>query len=544
MASSAPCQPIRRFSIVEQAAALGIVLTKEFGTPFRLYDATTGASIAMPDLEVPLQPKTVLEPEVVIRFGRSEQAEARLQADGRFQLILVAHERGNPVLVATGEVAALTKTVSDLAQEQMRLQRWAQAVCDRLRFADSLSTRHREEAQAEPQTKTAWETLLRIDHVVRRLRIHKDPTKNQRRVVRAAWEVMSVQALAWVPKNADEPVVIQDGDAVSEWEARQLASRIAQAPELQSTGVLIWNQVQESSWAGRFPFLHNLLAMPVNDKAASGWLIAINKQAARGTPLSAVLPFRRSDAALMTPFTALLDLHVRGSGRYRDLQDLLVGLAQSLTAAIDAKDSYTYGHSERVARIAVVLGRQMDLQDEEVSDLFLAGLLHDIGKIGIRDAVLSKEGRLTREEFEHVKQHVIIGYSILQNLRPISHLLPGVRNHHERFDGTGYPDQMAGDAIPMMARILAVADAYDAMTTSRPYRGALSVQQVEQILESGAGSQWDLRVVDAFLACRLKVHGIRQRGVGDSLRHVLHDVLRSKSSTLMRGLVTAPKNGD
>src|SRR5262249_10337019 len=175
-------------------------------------------------------------------------------------------------------------------------------------------------------------------------------------------------------------------------------------------------------------------------------------------------------------------------------------------------------------------------------DVFLAGLLHDIGKIGIRDAVLSKQGPLTAEEFEHVKQHVTIGYSILQNLRPIVHLLPGVRNHHERYDGEGYPDGLAGDAIPLLARILAVADSYDAMTTNRPYRESMPVQQVEKILLEGAGGQWDKRVIDAFQACRQKIHGIRQRGVGESLRLALHDALmRRHESGILRNAVPPPK---
>jgi HD-GYP domain-containing protein (c-di-GMP phosphodiesterase class II) len=355
-------------------------------------------------------------------------------------------------------------------------------------------------------------------------------------VLRAAWETLGVQILAWVPRNPEDTVVVEGDEKLNEWDARQLATWIAHSPEIHSAGLVIWNDAHETSWGERFPFIHNLMAMPMESQAPFGWLLAVNKHEAGTAMLGGVIAFRRSDAALLTPFAALLDLQVRSSGRYRELQDLLVGLAQSLTAAIDAKDSYTYGHSERVARIAVTLGRQLDLQEEELSDLFLAGLLHDIGKIGIRDAVLSKQGELTTEEFEHVKQHVLIGYSILQNLRPIAHLLPGVRNHHERFDGTGYPDGLAGETIPMMARILAVADAYDAMTTSRPYRHAISVAQVESILSEGAGTQWDPSVIDAFKVCRQRIHGIRQRGVGDSLRNVLRDVLRTQSSTLQRPL--------
>jgi putative nucleotidyltransferase with HDIG domain len=316
--------------------------------------------------------------------------------------------------------------------------------------------------------------------------------------------------------------------------------------------LLLCNQVQATSLGARFPEIVNLLALPVSDQGSLGWVLAINKKdptrtlpaaetvkpptPSRPPARPALLPFRRSDAALLTPFVALLDLHVRSSGRYRDLQDLLVGLARSLTAAIDAKDSYTYGHSERVARIAVELGRELGLPEEELSEVFLAGLLHDIGKIGIRDAILSKPGPLTTEESEHVKQHATIGYSILQNLRPIIHLLPGVRNHHERYDGHGYPDGLAGDAIPLSARILAVADSYDSMTTNRPYRQALPLPRVEQILSEGAGTQWDPRVIAAFEAGRQKIHGIRQRGVGESLRHALHDALRSNDSAVLKHL--------
>ena len=240
-----------------------------------------------------------------------------------------------------------------------------------------------------------------------------------------------------------------------------------------------------------------------------------------------VIPFRRSDAALLTPFAALLELQVRGSRRYQDLRELLVGLTRSLTAALDAKDSYTYGHSERVARIALELGQELGLHEDELSDLYLAGLLHDIGKIGIRDSVLTKEGPLTHEEFEHIKQHVTIGYNILSELHPIRNLLPGVLWHHERWDGQGYPHGLAGEAIPFLARILAVADSYDAMSTPRPYREAMPPRRVEEILAAGAGTQWDARIIEAFGRCRQKVHAIRERGVGESLCVAVDSALRS-----------------
>ncbi len=220
-------------------------------------------------------------------------------------------------------------------------------------------------------------------------------------------------------------------------------------------------------------------------------------------------------------------MHARATRRYQDLKELLVGLTRSLTAALDAKDSYTFGHSERVARVAMELGRELGLQADDLSDIYLAGLLHDVGKIGIRDSVLTKPGPLTREEFEHIKQHVTIGYNILSELHPIRNLLPGVLWHHERWDGQGYPHGLAGEAIPLLARILAVADAFDAMSTARPYREAMGPRRVEEVLTQGAGTQWDARVIEAFNNCRQKVHAIRQHGVGDSLCAAIDGALRS-----------------
>src|SRR5207247_9756510 len=141
------------------------------------------------------------------------------------------------------------------------------------------------------------------------------------------------------------------------------------------------------------------------------------------------------------------------------------------------------------------LARRLGLERDARSDIYLSGLLHDVGKIGIRDSVLRKVDKLTPEEYEHIKQHVTIGYTILADLKPIQNLLPGVLYHHERWDGKGYPDGLAGEAIPLLARILAVADAYDAMSTNRPYREALPCRDVEERLTKGAGTQWDAKVI-------------------------------------------------
>lgn len=193
---------------------------------------------------------------------------------------------------------------------------------------------------------------------------------------------------------------------------------------------------------------------------------------------------------------------LRESARPRSSSSLTQDIVRTLVSAIDAKDAYTCGHSDRVARYAARLALELRCPPRFVRRTFLAGLVHDIGKIGIRDEILTKQGPLTDAEFEEVKAHPQMGCEILAGLEPVRDLLPAVLHHHERWDGRGYPYQLQGERIPRMARILAVADAFDAMRSDRPYRRGLSHSAAERILRDGAGTQWESAVVDACLAAR------------------------------------------
>lgn len=177
-----------------------------------------------------------------------------------------------------------------------------------------------------------------------------------------------------------------------------------------------------------------------------------------------------------------------------------IGVIESLAAALDARDQYTSGHSERVSRIAVVIGRQMQLDREELDIVRLGALLHDIGKIGVRDSVLGKNGPLTDEEHSAVQTHTHHGARILQPLPFLAPYLPIVELHHERPDGKGYPYGLRGDDIPIGASIVRVADAFDAMTSARAYRPAMSHKAALAELRRHAGTQFERRVVDALLA--------------------------------------------
>ncbi|MFD2331187.1 HD domain-containing phosphohydrolase [Cohnella sp. GCM10020058] len=189
--------------------------------------------------------------------------------------------------------------------------------------------------------------------------------------------------------------------------------------------------------------------------------------------------------------------------RERMNAQLLQSYYATLAAALDARDAYTAGHSQRVAEYSSVIGRAAGLSADELDVLRKSALLHDIGKIGVRDSVLLKEGKLTDEEFEQIKQHPVLGENILLQVEPreaMAPLLPGVRSHHERYDGRGYPDGLSGEGIPAAGRIIAVADAFDAMTSDRPYRKGMPFGKAFAILEEGGGTQWDPVYVELFVS--------------------------------------------
>ena len=211
------------------------------------------------------------------------------------------------------------------------------------------------------------------------------------------------------------------------------------------------------------------------------------------------LEFGTVEASLLNSVAAILSIHSSNIELYRQQRELLEGIIRALISSIDAKDPYTCGHSDRVARISVRLAQQLKCEPSLVEAIYLSGLLHDIGKIGIDDAVLRKPGKLTDEEYEHIKTHVTVGHRILRDLRKLDEVLPVVLHHHESWDGKGYPRRLGPEEMPLSARIVAVADAYDAMASNRPYRQGMPMEKIESIFRSGAGQQWDPAIVEALM---------------------------------------------
>ncbi len=176
----------------------------------------------------------------------------------------------------------------------------------------------------------------------------------------------------------------------------------------------------------------------------------------------------------------------------------LSGSLHALSQALSARDAYTQAHSQRVAWLAFELACLVGLSAEASHEIYLAGILHDIGKIGIPDAVLLRAEGLSEEDLRAIRRHPEIGYKIVEQVETLQFALPGVLYHHERWDGQGYPHGLAGEAIPLMARILAVADAFDAMTSSRAYRQAMPLVQVREIMSAGSGTQWDAKLIGSL----------------------------------------------
>ena len=193
------------------------------------------------------------------------------------------------------------------------------------------------------------------------------------------------------------------------------------------------------------------------------------------------------------------EINEKLTAAYASLKEAYHGTIESLRIAVDAKDSYTAGHSDRVAYYSKMIGQKLGLSEDDLQTLYEGALFHDIGKIGIPDSVLKKNGPLSNEEYDDIKNHPSIGAHILLPAKIFSDLIPIVRSHHERYDGTGYPAKLSGENIPYMARIVAVADAFDAMTSDRSYRPRFTLIKALDELEKGKGTQFDPNMVDAFL---------------------------------------------
>jgi len=241
----------------------------------------------------------------------------------------------------------------------------------------------------------------------------------------------------------------------------------------------------------------NIICVPVKvKKKIIGVLEAINKKGKRG--------FDKEDLSLLTSLADQVAIALDNSRLYQELEEMFFQTADSLADAIEQRDPYTGGHTQRVTLYSQAIAKYLQLKPLERKWLKITSVLHDIGKIGIEDHILKKPTRLSPKEFDLIKHHSDIGAKIIGHIRQLKEIVPGVKYHHEQINGKGYPDGLRGKDIPILAKIVAVADTYDAMTTDRPYRRAMEKEAAIEELKRCSGTQLDKEVVEAFITAYRK----------------------------------------
>ena len=348
---------------------------------------------------------------------------------------------------------------------------------------------------------TTYEELSLLYRTSGSMHVTQRPEQFLKKVCEELLEVMNISACVAVvyahPPAIEEDLLVVSGqlgllaDQIETFVASRVAPRLADEAR-----PIVDNAFRAAHSKASDGPVTNLVAVPlIGDEETLGILVGLNKLAG---------DFDSVDMKLITAIGGHIGVFLTNNKLYADLQDLLMGVLHALTATIDAKDPYTSGHSQRVALISRRLAEECGFDVEKVEQIYLAGLLHDIGKIGVPEATLCKKGRLTDQEYEDMKRHPMLGANILGGIRQLDEMIGGILSHHERPDGAGYPQGLVGDDIPIEGRIICIADCFDAMSSYRTYRDALPVEKVMDELRASAGKQFDAELVETFLSIDLK----------------------------------------
>jgi HD-GYP domain-containing protein (c-di-GMP phosphodiesterase class II) len=506
-------------------------LRQSFSVGFSIWDGEDAqllhAGAAVPRL------RDLVGEELVKAVARNREVQFIADADGVVVLALPIAIREVSCVVATGifptdeaernldRLAELLGKDVDAAEAWLYRQktwnaevllRLGEAVVGKLN-AEAEARRMRDEVEQISQNlASTYEEISLLYTITQNLRISR--SENELGQLALDWLVECLPASSFAlqfPVTADgdstyntrtEPVLITSGDCPVD--AKEF-ERLVEELELTAIGgAFIANErtTRDESW--KFAQLRQLIVVPITEgENLFGWLAAFNHVDDE--------EFGTVEANLLTSIGTLLGIHNGNRDLYRQQSELLANVVRALVSAIDAKDPYTSGHSDRVARYAVRLALELEVDPKLLNTIYMSGLLHDVGKIGIDDNVLRKAGRLTEAEFDHIKVHPALGHKILADIKQLTDVLPAVLHHHEQWDGKGYPKGLAGEEIPQIARIMAVADAYDAMTSDRPYRAGMPDEKVDDIFRRGAGVYWDPEVTEAYFKSKADIEDIRWR---------------------------------
>lgn len=538
-------------------------LERAFGQPFSLVDCTSGRTIQSDSNALPFQLGNRLALcEQIAERGRPEFLED--VAPLLLLAVPIPNHQGETTLVAISafitqhvesesHIAAASKA---LGIEPGQAYRWAQAqapwhpralleVAQALVENSALRQSNIEMklqlADLSSHVLSTYEEITLLHRLTEQLSISKSVTDLCRMSVAWLSDVIPAKCVAiWLNSLSDlhdqaalqqgieeQPVLICHGDCpIDGHEFERFIERLG--PRVASDS-LVLNRAATSFPTWFYPEAREIISVPIREgQRQFGWLFAINHTGA-GDVSNSEVEFGTVEASLMASVATILGIHSGNISLYHEQSEFFASMVRALTSAIDAKDEYTCGHSDRVARLSVCLARQMGCSKEELNTIYLSGLLHDIGKIGIDDNVLRKPGPLTPAEIEHIKTHPELGCRILEGVKQLDQVLPVVRHHHEAWDGSGYPDQLMGDECPYLARIVAVADSIDAMSSDRPYRKGIPDDRLDAILRDGAGKQWDPKIIEAAFSVRDELRRIGQmerKPLGLDVEHWQHETTR------------------
>jgi HD-GYP domain-containing protein (c-di-GMP phosphodiesterase class II) len=385
-------------------------------------------------------------------------------------------------------------------------------------FADAFGAERRAQEQIEKvsvELAQTYEELVLLHKLSTNMKVTESDANYLQMACDNLTDIVSVEGIAiFLEKVIDDEkrLVLCAGSGVidvDEHTAAIMQSRLAE--ELDCGKDALLDSEVDSPFKYEWPRnIENIIAVPLfgTDRAASrlsekrshegsmiGLMVAVNRLDKQD--------FDSTDIKLFNSVANGCAVFVENGRLFADLKDLFIGSLKALTNSIDAKDQYTRGHSERVAFISRWIGErlaeQVPLEDEQIHKFYLAGLLHDIGKMGIAEAVLCKKGKLTEQELNHIRAHPSIGACILGEIKQMRDIVPGVLCHHERVDGKGYPNGLLGEQIPLVGKIVGLADGFDAMTSKRVYRDAMTVEQALMEIESKLGTQFDQQVGRVFV---------------------------------------------
>lgn len=470
---------------------------KEDTTPFELMPGCVVSYI-------PLRHRRVITAWTVLMFMRPDflQSSAFEQACGRALIdVTAARKILSPLAIFTDEEIGRLSLLAAQSATDLESANRASITLDG--FSQTLAD--------------AYEHIELMHALARGMRKLDDPMRfvddSLRGILEATpftWVAMMLSECPW-DRASTERMVLRAGNVpVEESVLMQFAGSLLDEQGSGEGALIISDERVEQI----FGATDQVVALPVErDDRTVGVLLAGGKEGL--DPQVSTYDTRVIDAV-----GAFAGTFFENTTLVHEQQATFVGALRAVTAAVDAKDSYTRGHSDRVAHVAARLAAACGLNPAEVERIHLAGLVHDVGKIGVPEAVLCKPGRLTDEEFDQIKKHPRMGHEILQGIPQLSDILPGVLWHHERWDGRGYPDGIAGEDIPMVARLIAVADTFDAMSSNRSYRPAMPRSEILEEIRKCAGSQFDPELVPAFLSLefseydRLVIAHAPQRRIG------------------------------